>query len=157
MTVNNRQQTDAGLGLQQATRFLSGTERVLVAVTGCRHGRGGFLQCKSSSYHIYLAFSGQGGQLDVSTASLGRLICRQETPSVNQAEMAQKDTNVQVMRRGCSSINTNILSSLSWMQNAHHRLRIRNSSSPPSPTTYSLGSGFPSETLYLVIVSGWDN
>lgn len=44
---------------------------------------GGFLQCKSSSYHVYLAFRGRGGQLDVRAACLRRLICGQETPSVD--------------------------------------------------------------------------
>lgn len=96
-TVNNRQQTDAELGLQQATRFLSGKGRVLVGVGGCRHMRGGFLQAKSqlgrSSYHIYLAFSSLSGQLDVRGGCLGRFIRGQETSSVDQAE---KDRNKEV-------------------------------------------------------------
>lgn len=88
-TVNNRQQTDAGSELQQATRLLSGRGRVLVEVGEGRHRREGFLQAKSqlgrSSYHVYLAFSGQSGQLDVRTGCLGRFICGQKTSSVNQA------------------------------------------------------------------------
>lgn len=92
-TVNNRQQTDAGLELQQATRRLSDRGRVLVGVGGCRHRRGGFLQAKSqqgtSSYHVYLAFSGQSWQLDVRSGCLDGFICGQETSSVNQAEKTE--------------------------------------------------------------------
>lgn len=73
----------------QATRLLSGRGRVLVGVGGCRHRRRGFLQAKSqlgrSSYHVYLAFSGQSGQLDVRAGCLDRFIRRQETSSVDQA------------------------------------------------------------------------
>lgn len=86
-TTGSRQ--TLALGPQQATRLQSGTGRVLVGDGGCRHRRGGFLQAKSqlgrSSYHIYLALIGQGGQLDVGASCLHRFICRQETSSVNQA------------------------------------------------------------------------
>lgn len=34
--------------------------------------------------HVYLVFSGQGGQLDVGSAGLGGFVCRQETSSVDQ-------------------------------------------------------------------------
>lgn len=74
----------------QATRLLSGRGRVLVGVGGCRHRRGGFLQAKSqlgrSSYHVYLAFSGQSGQLNVRAGCLDGFIRRQEASSVDQAE-----------------------------------------------------------------------
>lgn len=59
-----------------------------MGVGGYRHKRGGFLQAKSqlgrSSYHVNLAFSSQGGQLDVRAGCLDGFICRQETSSVNQ-------------------------------------------------------------------------
>ena len=88
-TVNNRQQRDAGSGLQQATRRLSGRGRVLEGVGGCRHKKGGILQATSqlrrSSYHIYLAFIGQSWQLDVRGGCLDSFIRGQETSSVDQA------------------------------------------------------------------------
>lgn len=65
-----------------------------MGVRGFRHRRRGFLQVKSqlsgSSYHVYLAFGGQGGKLDVGAAGLGGLIRGQEPSSVDQAETAQE-------------------------------------------------------------------
>lgn len=52
----------------------------------------GKLQVKNhlrrSSYHVYLAFI---GNLDVRSGSLGRLVCREEPSSVNQAGTAQRE------------------------------------------------------------------
>lgn len=106
-TVNNRQQRDAGLGLLQATRLLSGRGRVVVGVGEYRHKGGGFLQAKSqlgrSSYHVNLAFSSQSGQLDVRAGCLDRFICRQETSSVNQTGNKTETRTVQVIRCLCTS------------------------------------------------------
>ncbi len=109
-TVNNRQQTDAGLGPQQATRLRSGRGRVSVGDGGSRHRRGGFLQAKGqlgrSSYHVYLAFIGQSGQLDVRASCLDRFISRQETSSIDQAEN-DRNKKIKVIRCLCSSFCSN--------------------------------------------------